>query len=115
MAASGEDSKMAPTVSHEDVPAAVVGDEKLRDIGHNDSDSTATPGLETNEDGHLTLKESLKRWRRIVWYSLAMAMPILMYGFDTVIVGTVMAMPSFQYVIPPAALNSHFQNQEANQ
>ena len=52
--------------------------------------------LQTNEHAHLTLKESLKKWRTVVMYSLCMASAILMYGYDYVIVGTVSAMPSFQ-------------------
>lgn len=52
--------------------------------------------LQTNEHAHLTLKESLIKWRRVVIYSLCMTSAILMYGYDYVIVGTVSAMPSFQ-------------------
>lgn len=58
--------------------------------------SLAADHLQTNEHAHLTLKESLKKWRRVVMYSLCLASAILMYGYDYVIVGTVSAMPSFQ-------------------
>lgn len=61
------------------------------------ADSMDEP-LQTNEDAHLTLKQSLKKWRRVVIYSLCMTSAILMYGYDYVIVGTVSAMPSFQCV-----------------
>ncbi|KAK3315538.1 proton myo-inositol cotransporter [Apodospora peruviana] len=52
--------------------------------------------LETNEDSHLTLWESARKWRRIVYYSLGMTSAIIMYGYDYVIIGTISAMPSFQ-------------------
>ncbi|TDZ65183.1 MFS transporter fmqE [Colletotrichum trifolii] len=51
---------------------------------------------ETNEYGHLTLWQSIKKWRRVVFYCIGMTSAILMYGYDYVIVGTVSAMPSFQ-------------------
>lgn len=57
--------------------------------------------LQTNEDAHLTLKQSLVKWRRVVVYSLCMTSGILMFGYDYVIIGTVSAMPSFQYAVPP--------------
>ena len=52
--------------------------------------------IETNEDVHLTLMESVKKWRRIVYFSLGITSAILMYGYDYVIIGTISAMPSFQ-------------------
>ncbi|KAK1753816.1 alpha-glucosides permease MPH3-like protein 3 [Echria macrotheca] len=52
--------------------------------------------LETNEFAHLTLKQSLIKWRRVTLYSLCMTSAILMYGYDYVVIGTISAMPSFQ-------------------
>ena len=57
--------------------------------------NTVAP-LQHNEDAHLTLKQSLIKWRRVVIYSLCMTSAILMYGYDYVIIGTISAMPSFQ-------------------
>jgi MFS family permease len=51
---------------------------------------------DTNLFGHLTLWQSVKKWRRVVLYCFAMTSAIMMYGFDYVVVGTVTAMPSFQ-------------------
>lgn len=62
-------------------------------------DNSIDEPLQTNEDAHLTLKQSLKKWRRVAIYSLCMTSAILMYGYDYVIVGTVSAMPSFQCVL----------------
>lgn len=59
---------------------------------------TATASLVANEHGHLTLLQSLKKWRRVSLYCLGMTTGILMYGYDYVIVGTTAAMPSFQCV-----------------
>ncbi|KAF9877105.1 maltose permease [Colletotrichum karsti] len=56
--------------------------------------STSEP--ETNQYGHLTLWQSIKKWRRVVFYCIGMTSAILLYGYDYVIVGTVSAMPSFQ-------------------
>ncbi|KAK6212140.1 hypothetical protein QIS74_10094 [Colletotrichum tabaci] len=58
--------------------------------------STNNSDLETNHYGHLTLWQSIKKWRRVVLYCIGMTSAILMYGYDYVIVGTTSAMPSFQ-------------------
>lgn len=63
--------------------------------------STNNSEPETNQHGHLTLWQSIKKWRRVVLYCIGMTSAILMYGYDYVIVGTVSAMPSFQYVSSP--------------
>ena len=68
------------------------------------ADSAASPvhkgeHIETNEDIHLTLWESVKKWKRIVYFSLGITSAILMYGYDYVIIGTISAMPSFQLVL----------------
>ncbi|KAL0943362.1 maltose permease (alpha glucoside transporter) [Colletotrichum truncatum] len=57
---------------------------------------TSTAELDTNQYGHLTLWQSIKKWRRVVLYCIGMTSAILLYGYDYVIVGTVSAMPSFQ-------------------
>ncbi|KAK1461929.1 hypothetical protein CCUS01_01519 [Colletotrichum cuscutae] len=59
--------------------------------------STNNSEPETNQHGHLTLWQSIKKWRRVVLYCIGMTSAILMYGYDYVIVGTVSAMPSFQH------------------
>lgn len=67
---------------------------------------------EFNEDGvngidadkktsHIPLWQSIKKFPRIVGYCLALSSAILLYGYDLVIVGTVAAMPQFQYIILP--------------
>lgn len=52
----------------------------------------------------LTLFQALKKWRRISWIALAVAMNILMWGFDGGIVGNLSSMPVFQSVSPPPSL-----------
>lgn len=47
---------------------------------------------------HVPLWQSVKKWPRVVIYCLALSSAILLYGYDLVIVGTVSAMPAFQYV-----------------
>jgi hypothetical protein len=47
-------------------------------------------------DKHVSLWHSVRRWRRVVGYCLALSSVMLLYGYDFVIVGTVSAMPTFQ-------------------
>lgn len=63
--------------------------------------STNMPAAEHLETGpdpdlDLTLWQSVKKYRRVVFYSLGITSAILMYGYDYVIIGTISAMPSFQ-------------------
>ena len=44
----------------------------------------------------LSLWQSLKKRKRIVFYCIGMSTAILMYGYDYVIVGSTASMPSFQ-------------------
>lgn len=44
----------------------------------------------------LSLGQALKKWRRISWITLALAMNILLWGFDGGIVGNLSSMPNFQ-------------------
>lgn len=56
----------------------------------NNDDTAPDPDLD------LTFWQSVKKHRRIVYYSLGITSAILMYGYDYVIIGTISAMPSFQ-------------------
>lgn len=69
-------------------------------VNSNSAASTTSGELDSNQYGHLTLWQSIKKWRRVVLYCMGMTSAILLYGYDYVIVGTVSAMPSFQYAIP---------------
>lgn len=44
----------------------------------------------------LTLFQALKKWHRISWITMAVAMNILLSGFDGGIVGNLSSMPTFQ-------------------
>lgn len=66
--------------------------------------STRDSEQEKDEQVNLTLLESFKKWRLVVYYCLGMSTALLMYGFDTVIIGSVAAMPSFQSVPPRSIL-----------
>jgi len=48
---------------------------------------------------HTPLWQLLKQWPKVVMYCLTLSSAILLYGYDLVIVGTVSAMPAFQYVV----------------
>ncbi|PNY23401.1 Uncharacterized protein TCAP_06660 [Tolypocladium capitatum] len=58
--------------------------------------TTQVQEVETDPHVDLTLWQGVKKWPRIVFYCIAVASGILMYGYDYVIVGTTSAMPSFQ-------------------
>lgn len=44
----------------------------------------------------LSLFQALKKWKKISWIAGAIAMNILLWGFDTGIVGNLSSMPAFQ-------------------
>ncbi|OAP60368.1 hypothetical protein AYL99_05370 [Fonsecaea erecta] len=65
--------------------------------------STATPRLELSlqtaeqsVDDEPTLWKSIRKWPKIVGYSLGLTSAILLNGFDTSIVGNLSAIPAFQ-------------------
>jgi len=60
-------------------------------------DVDADSVIQRDEHADMRLFQALKKWRRVTLYCVLMTSPILMYGYDYVIVGTVSAMPSFQY------------------
>lgn len=47
----------------------------------------------------LSLWQATKQNAKIVGYCLSLSNVILLYGYDLVIVGTVSALPQFQYVL----------------
>lgn len=73
--------------------AAKSSHEFVEDVSR--TDTNAMP-----KQGHVPLWQSLKRWPKVVGYNLALSSAILLYGYDLVIVGTVSAMPAFQFVPP---------------
>src|ERR1700753_535453 len=68
--------------------------------------SVATPSLDlspqitedSSVDDEPTLWKSIRKWPKVLAYSLGMTAGILLYGFDTSIVGNVSAIPEFQSV-----------------
>lgn len=51
--------------------------------------------------GKVSLWQSVKTYPKIVGCCLGLTAAILLYGYDLAIVGTVSAMPEFQYVDSP--------------
>lgn len=47
-------------------------------------------------DEHSSLWQNVKKYRNVTYITLAMTSAILLYGYDTVVVGTISAMPVFQ-------------------
>jgi hypothetical protein len=68
--------------------------------------SVATPSLDLSPqitevssiDDEPTLWKSIRKWPKVLAYSLGLTSGILLYGFDTSIVGNVSAIPEFQCV-----------------
>jgi MFS family permease len=48
-------------------------------------------------DEQRSLWQNIKKYRKVCWITIALTSAILLYGFDNVVVGTVAAMPVFQY------------------
>ncbi|KAH3962501.1 hypothetical protein HBH70_161560 [Parastagonospora nodorum] len=49
-----------------------------------------------DNDEKSTLWQNIKKYRKVVWITIALTSAILLYGYDNVVVGTVSAMPVFQ-------------------
>lgn len=47
-------------------------------------------------DEQRTLWQNVKKYRKVVYVTLALTSAILLYGYDYVVVGTISAMPVFQ-------------------
>jgi hypothetical protein len=45
----------------------------------------------------LSLWQAIRKWPRITLYCLALSMNLLVWGYDTGLVGSVSSMPEFQY------------------
>lgn len=69
--------------------------EAVAEISRATSDEAAT--TVDSGDGQRTLWENVKKYRKVVYVTLGLTSPILLYGYDNVIVGTVSGMPGFQY------------------
>lgn len=52
-------------------------------------------------DEQRTLWQNVKKYRKVTYITLGLTSAILLYGYDNVVVGTISAMPVFQYEIPP--------------
>lgn len=62
------------------------------------SDVIAFPALSL--DVQQSLWQNIKKYRKVVYIALGLTSPIVLYGYDYVIVGTVSGMPGFQYCLP---------------
>ena len=76
----------------------VSGDGRISSTVEDDAVKTTEPSLQASEDpeSRIALRESVKKWRRVVLYCVGMSSAILMYGYDYAIIGTTAAMPGFQ-------------------
>jgi hypothetical protein len=64
--------------------------------------SSAASAFSTDSgDEQRSLWQNVKKYRKVTYVTLALTSAILLYGYDNVVVGTVSAMPVFQYVFWP--------------
>lgn len=54
--------------------------------------------VETSDEQR-TLWQNVKKYRKVTYVTLGLTSAILLYGYDNVVVGTISAMPDFQYVL----------------
>lgn len=55
-------------------------------------------------DEQRTLWQNVKKYRKVTYITLGLTSAILLFGYDNVVVGTVAAMPDFQYVLTTSQL-----------
>ena len=58
-------------------------------------------------DEQRTLWQNVKKYRKVTYITFGLTSAILLYGYDNVILGTVSAMPVFQYVRPTSAYRAY--------
>jgi hypothetical protein len=71
--------------------------------------SSADSAFSTDSgDKQRSLWQNVKKYRKVTYVTLALTSAILLYGYDNVVIGTVSAMPVFQYVFwPPTGANNY--------
>jgi hypothetical protein len=57
--------------------------------------ATVVPFVENGDTGVLSLLESIRKFPKIIAYVFLLCPAIILFGFDTVIVSTLSAMPYF--------------------
>lgn len=67
-----------------------MGSIKEKDTAPSTTDSIA-PG-----ESKITLWQLFRKWPRLTLWALGLAITIILYGYDTVIVGNITSMPEFQ-------------------
>jgi hypothetical protein len=53
--------------------------------------------IHQDTDEQPTLWHNVQKYRKVCWITIALTSAILLHGYDNVVVGTVSAMPVFQY------------------
>jgi hypothetical protein len=72
-------------------------DYKLKQSQISEVSTNTTSATDGSDEGR-TLWQNIKKYRKVVWITLALSSTILLYGYDNVVVATVSAMPRFQCV-----------------
>jgi hypothetical protein len=74
-----------------------TSDKKDSYSGEQISEISSAATAEQITDEQRTLWQNVKKYRKVVWVTLGLTSAILLYGYDNVVVGTISAMPVFQY------------------
>ena len=64
--------------------------------GESHVESRASQMTDETSDEQNSLWQNVKKYRKVVCITLGLTSAILLFGYDTVIVGTVSGMPTFQ-------------------
>lgn len=73
--------------------------------------SSATSALSAESgDDQRSLWQNVKKYRKVTYVTFALTSAILLYGYDNVVVGTVSAMPVFQYAFWPPTTAANYNN-----
>jgi len=72
-------------------------DKKSSIAGESISEVITTSTTPTTDEQR-TLWQNVKKYRKVTYITFGLTSAILLYGYDNVIIGTISAMPEFQYV-----------------
>ena len=78
-----------------------MGSTKESDAASRKSSTVAIPARSHEIDEGLWRR--FRTWPRLSLWALALSVPILLYGYDNVIVGNITSVPEFQFVPPDHA------------
>ena len=105
-----DDSIMA----HNDMSTTSASMERKDDFTAEQISKVDSTSSSQSSDEQRTLWQNVKKYRKVTYITLGLSSAVLLYGYDNVIVGTISAMPVFQYVSAPSRISAPPTNFFAN-